>query len=155
MRILVFGKVLHLGSMCSERLDMQEKLMKVKQWEDGDVLYRVACDCGEPNHDAHLWFEAIDKDHTDISMSLSIEVGFYPKHLNWFESMARRFRAAAKIIFTGYLTMSGDVILDEAGLKAMRTGLDKGLAHAKDAKARWDARTKENQKTRDSVRTDS
>jgi hypothetical protein len=123
---------------------MQEKLMKVKSWEDGDVLYRVACDCGDPNHDAHLWFEAIDKDHTDISMSLSIEVGFYPKHINWFESMARRLRAASKIIFTGYFTCTGEVILDEDGLKAMRTGIDKGLQHAKGAKARWDAQVKEN-----------
>lgn len=122
---------------------MQEKIMKVREWEDGDVLYRVACDCGDPNHDAHLWFEAIDEDHTDVSMSLSMEVGFYPKHDSWFESMARRFRAAAKIIFTGYCTMSGDVILDEAGMKAMRTGLDKGLQHAKAAKARWDAQSKD------------
>lgn len=121
---------------------MQEKLMKVRQWEDGDVLYRVACDCGSPDHDAHLWFEAIDKDHTDVSMSLSIEVGFYPKHDSWFESMVRRLRAASKIIFTGCYTMSGDVILDEAGMKAMRTGLDKGLEHAKAAKARWDASQK-------------
>lgn len=120
-----------------------EKLMKVKQWDDGDVLYRVACDCGDPNHDAHLWFEAIDKDHTDISMSLSIEVGFYPKGDSWFESMARRMRAAAKIIFSGHYTMTGDVILDEAGMKAMRTGLDKGLAHAKAAKIRWDSKAKE------------
>lgn len=117
---------------------MQEKLMKVREWEDGDVLYRVACDCGDPNHDAHLWFEAIDKDHTDISMSLSIEVGFYPKHDNWFESMARRFRAASKILFTGCYTMTGDVILDEKGMEAMRIGLDKGLQHARDAKKRWD-----------------
>lgn len=123
---------------------MQEKLMKVRQWEDGDVLYRVACDCGDPNHDAQLWFETIDKDHTDISLSLSMEIGFYPKHDSWFESMSRRLRAAAKIVFTGHLTMTGDVILDEAGMKAMKMGLDKGLQHAKDAKKRWDARAKEN-----------
>lgn len=121
---------------------MQEKLMKVREWEDGDVLYRVACDCGDPNHDAQLWFETIDEDHTDVSLSLSIEVGFYPKHLNWFESMARRISAAAQIIFKGYYTCTGDVILDEAGMKAMRTGLDKGLAHAKAAKARWDAKAR-------------
>lgn len=122
---------------------MTDKLMKVRQWEDGDVLYRVACDCGDPNHDAQLWFEAIDKDHTDVSLSLSIEVGFYPNHINWFESMRRRIGAAAKILFTGYYTCTGEVILDEVGMKAMRTGLDKGLQHAKEAKARWEANAKE------------
>lgn len=121
-------------------IEMQEKLMKVRSWEDGDVLYRVACDCGDPNHDAQLWFESIDKDHTDVSLSLSIEVGFYPKHLNWFESIARRFSAAAQIIFRNHYTMTGEVILDEKGMKAMRTGLDEGLKHAKAAKARWDAK---------------
>lgn len=122
---------------------MQEKLMKVKQWDDGDVLYRVACDCGDPNHDAHLWFEAIDKDHTDISMSLSIEVGFYPKHDSWFESMRRRIKAASKIIFTGYCTFTGEVILDEAGLSAMKVALEKGSEHQAKAKAAWDALAKE------------
>lgn len=124
-----------------------EKLMKVKQWDDGDVLYRVACDCGDPNHDAHLWFEAIDKDHTDISMSLSIEVGFYHKHDGWFRNMARRFRAASKIVFSGHYTMTGDVILDEAGMNAMRIGLDKGLEHAKAAKERWEKSNRERKNT--------
>lgn len=126
---------------------MQEKLMKVWSWEDGDVLYRVACDCGDPNHDAQLWFESIDEMHPDVSLSLSIEVGFYPKHVNWFQSMGRRFSAAAQIIFKNHYIMTGEVILDEAGMKAMRTGLDEGLKHAKAAKARRDQQAKERKKS--------
>jgi hypothetical protein len=37
-------------------------------------------------------------------------------------------------LFTGYHTATGDVILDEDGIKAMQEALKKGLAHAKASK---------------------
>lgn len=114
-----------------------DKLMKIKEWNDGDSMWRVACDCMEPNHDAQLWFEPVDKDHTDISLMLSMEVGFYSRWGFW-ETTKKRVTAAFRILFTGHYTMSGDVILDEAGMKAMKTALDRGQKHAKDCRARWE-----------------
>lgn len=118
------------------------KLMKVSDWDDGDSMWRVACECMEPNHDVQLWFEPVDKDHTDVSLVLSMEVGFYSRWGFW-DTTKKRLRAAFNILFTGYHTMTGDVILDEAGMKAMKIALDRGLKHAKDCRAEWDRQQKE------------
>lgn len=116
--------------------------MKVREYADGDSLWRVACDCGDQNHDAQLWFETIDKDHEDISLCLGMEVGFYPRD-GWWYNLGRRIGAASKMLFTGYYTSNGEVILDEAGIKAMQEALKKGLAHQAKVKADWDRKKKE------------
>ena len=116
---------------------MQKKIMKISEYSDGGSLWRVACDCGDQNHDANLWFECIDEDHRDISMTLTMEVGFYPHH-GWFYNLGKRISAAARMLFTGYYTSSGEVILDEEGLKAMQTALKNGAAHQAKVKAAWD-----------------
>lgn len=117
--------------------------MKVREYDDGDSLWRVACDCGSTDHDAQLWFEPVDKDHTDISLSLSIEVGFYNRYYNWWDNFKRRVYAASKILFTGYYTMTGDVILDEHGMKAMKLALENGQKHAKACRENWEKKLKD------------
>lgn len=119
---------------------MEPKLMKVKDYSDGSSLWRVACECGSPNHDVHLWFEP-DPDTDYISLNLSMEVGFYNRGYHsdtvWGRILARirdyRRRAvhAARVLFTGYATLDGDVILDQEGIQAMKLALDKGLDHVK------------------------
>ena len=123
-----------------------EKLMKLKEWDDGDSMWRVACECTDPNHDAQLWFEPVDKDHTDVSLMLSMEIGFY-SHYGVWETAKKRLRAAWKILFTGHYVMAGDVILDEAGMKAMKIALERGQKHAKDCRAEWERRHQEKKKT--------
>jgi len=126
---------------------MQEKLMKVREWSDGDSLWRVACDCGDQNHDANLWFEAMDEDHEDISLCLSMEIGIY-KHYNLLENLWKRITIAAKVLFTGYHTATGEVVLDEAGIKAMQIALEKGVAHQAKVKAERDAQRAANKAKR-------
>lgn len=116
---------------------MQQKLMKVREWPDGDSSWRVACDCGDNNHDVNLWFEAMDEDHEDISLCLSMEVGIYDRY-NLFENLWKRITIAAKVLFTGYHTATGEVVLDEAGIKAMQIALENGVAHQAKVKAERD-----------------
>ena len=112
---------------------MQNKLMKIKEYSDGSSSWRVACDCHDPNHDCQLWFERSVEDEPriqDISLMLSMEVGIY-KNYNLLENLWRRISIAAKVLFTGYHTATGEVILDEDGIKALQFALKQGLAGAK------------------------
>ena len=112
---------------------MQNKLMKIKEYSDGSSSWRVACDCHDPNHDCQLWFERSLEDEPriqDISLMLSMEVGIY-KNYNLLENLWKRITIAAKVLFTGYHTATGEVILDEDGIKALQCALDQGLARAK------------------------
>ena len=112
---------------------MQNKLMKIKEYSDGSSSWRVACDCHDPNHDCQLWFERSVEDEPriqDISLMLSMEVGIY-KNYNLLENLWRRISIAAKVLFTGYHTATGEVILDEDGIKALQFALKQGLARAK------------------------
>ena len=112
---------------------MQNKLMKIKEYSDGSSSWRVACDCHDPNHDCQLWFERSLEDEPriqDISLMLSMEVGIY-KNYNLLENLWKRITIAAKVLFTGYHTATGEVILDEDGIKALQFALDQGLARAK------------------------
>ena len=112
---------------------MQNKLMKIKEYEDGSSSWRVACDCHDPNHDCQLWFERSVEDEPriqDISLMLSMEVGIY-KNYNLLENLWRRISIAAKVLFTGYHTATGEVILDEDGIKALQFALEQGLSRAK------------------------
>jgi hypothetical protein len=61
---------------------------------------------------------------------LSMEVGIYPR-LNFFENLWRRIGIAAKVLFTGYHTATGEVILDEDGVKALQFALEQGMSSAK------------------------
>ena len=112
---------------------MQNKLMKIKEYSDGSSSWRVACDCHDPNHDCQLWFERSVEDEPriqDISLMLSMEVGIY-KNYNLLENLWKRITIAAKVLFTGYHTATGEVILDEDGIKALQFALEQGLARAK------------------------
>jgi hypothetical protein len=112
---------------------MQKKIMKLKDYDDGSSSWRIACDCQDPNHDCQLWFEPTfegEPQIKDISLVLSLEVGIY-KNYNLWENLWKRITIAAKVLFTGYYTATGEVILDEDGIKAMQLALEQGLAHAK------------------------
>ena len=122
---------------------MQKKLMKEVDYSDGSSRWRIACDCHSPDHDVQLWFEP-EEDLGIINLNLDMEVGFYPQYSsgwrNWIEDKQRRIAHAAKVLFTGYATMRGDVILDEDGIKAMQAALAQGMAHVKACKAKHRAK---------------
>ena len=123
----------------------QKKLMFEDAYDDGCSSWRIACGCGSPEHDAQLWFEADsdDKKAGTINLTLTMEVGIWDNvgHADWwkwwgpitrfFKIVTWRTKLAAKILFYGYSTHSGSVILDLDGIKAMQTALDEGIKHGK------------------------
>lgn len=113
---------------------MQNRVMKFYEHkDDGSSYWRVACDCSDSNHDAHLYFEV--DEYGFINTTMYYETGFYDSYYPEFGGIVRtlwnRLCAATKILFTGRYTMTGDVILNEDGTKAMRVVLDEALKQHK------------------------
>lgn len=113
--------------------------MKFDEHEDGSSYWRVACECSEPHHDVQLYFETMDEDFEDVSLCLSMEIGFYTRWGRW-ENFKRRLHAAVTILFTGRYEMTGEVMLNKDGMIAMKTALDKGVEHADQCRANWEAK---------------
>jgi hypothetical protein len=123
---------------------IQNKVMRINEYEDGDSYWRIACDCSSPEHDIGLWFNANadDKQCGVINLNLSMEIGARDSvgynFNHWWDPITRfidtakwRIATASKILFIGHYTMTGDVILDLDGIQAMQTALLEGTAHAR------------------------
>lgn len=130
-----------------------EKVMLVKEYKDGTSFWRVPCDCSDPDHDVHLWFE-VDDDGI-AALNITRELGYYENSFysddpwfkrlpRWFGRMWNRFKAANKILFKGYLTMNGEVCLDKDGIAGLQLALTEGTKAMVKAEEAWRAKRKEN-----------
>jgi hypothetical protein len=98
-------------------MDTNYRVMELNKWhreKDGSAVFRVACDCGSPEHDLIVWF---DKEIDDLTVQFYCDVtainpywsdfsflGFFKKH--WWN-----FKKGLKLIFTGDLEFQHDLIL--------------------------------------------
>ena len=96
--------------------EISKGVMLVRQWERS-ILYRVMCDCGDSEHDSTIEFE-IDKKlgmlfllfHKDVEYChYDFNAPFDMKLRNFLD----RFRAAFRLIFTGYLKMNAEFLLKD------------------------------------------
>jgi hypothetical protein len=89
--------------------------MKTADWELGrkhgsGAMYRLACSCGTPEHDCVIMFELEDG---------IAQVDFYKKMTwcpwykdNWFLKIWERIKAATKLLFTGWIEIEEEFIVD-------------------------------------------
>lgn len=114
---------------------LPKKIMLEADYEDGTTMWRIPCDCHDPEHDARLWFE-LDEDGFP-SLKISTEVGFYhykrydddnllERFRDWRERIWKRITIVSKMLFTGYYTMEGEVILNEESIAAFQYALTEG-----------------------------
>jgi len=109
--------------------------MLIEEYKDGTSFWRVPCDCSDPDHDVHLWFE-VDEDGIP-ALRITRQLGYYKnswyddapayeRFLRWCDRMWDRFKAANKILFKGYLTMDGEVCLSKEGIEGLQFALTEG-----------------------------
>jgi hypothetical protein len=131
---------------------LPKKVMLIEEYKDGTSFWRVPCDCSDPDHDVHLWFE-VDDDGI-AALRITRELGFYANEWhsddNWHERIARKFgrgwsriKAATKILFKGYLTMDGEVCLTKEGIEGLQYALTEGNKAMIKAEEAFHAKRKE------------
>ena len=117
--------------------------MKLDEYNDGESYWRIACDCLSPNHDVSLYFKT-DHDCKSLNLNLEMELSSNNPYdlynnvgdskwywLEWLRDNALwRIKTAAKILFMGRIEVSGDAILSQDGIDAMKTALVEGEKYA-------------------------
>lgn len=98
--------------------------MKTGEWSDADC-YRVACDCHHPDHDLDVWIEVEpDAETRDITVTLYKEL-----YTPVWERGFKRFREAARILFTGSTRVAGTIIMQrevaDNFLSAVKSSIDR------------------------------
>jgi len=104
------------------------KVAHVDTWDtpsDTSVWYNIMCDCTDDSHDISVEFE-YDKDANMLFLNFYKQIN-YSKEFNYvFENdtlidsiknkigvIWRRLKDATKLLFTGYIEMSGDFVLKD------------------------------------------
>jgi hypothetical protein len=104
------------------------KVMKTDDFDDS-VFYRIACGCGNKNHEFELWLE-YDEDINDITLMIEKTV-YWKYHYELsplYEKIYKRLFAALKLIFGGYLEMQADVLfMDKKHIEGFIEALQEGI----------------------------
>lgn len=143
-----------------------KKVMLVEEYKDGTSFWRVPCDCNDPDHDVHLWFE-VDEDGIG-ALRITRQLGFYEnswysqdpwymRFADWRRRMWKRIKASMKILFKGYLTMDGDVCLTKDGIDGLQYALSEGkkamVKNEEAFRAKWKAEREA--KAKSEIKTDA
>jgi len=107
-------------------------VMKIGEFDDA-ILYRVACDCAGHEHDVTIEIEKDDDTgyvfltfHKNILWCWWVNNGV----IGWLENKWRRFKAAMKLMFTGWIELEESFLLKDPEhiqnfIDALREGLEK------------------------------
>ena len=107
----------------------------IGEFKDG-IYYRTACSCGSDDHEIDLEIE-YDKDCQDITLHMyaKVEWSSHWGDMNWFKRIWLRIKAATKIIFTGWIDLQEDFIINKTEhidtlIEALEEGKKKLLENA-------------------------
>lgn len=131
---------------------LTKRVMFIDEFKEGGYTHwRIPCDCKDPDHDADLQFEV--DEHGFSSLTLSMKIGVYvtPDFLadtklerfnDWRHRLWLRFKSSMEILFTGYVQMTGEVVLAHNGMDGLRYALDEGQKRVLEAEAAFRAKRK-------------
>ena len=89
-------------------------VMKIGEYEDA-VFYRVMCDCRDYEHDVRIEIEHDDFNYLTLRFYVTIVWNWWAdKGLwGWVENKWRRFKAAIRLLFTGWIDLEADFLLKD------------------------------------------
>jgi hypothetical protein len=103
-------------------------VMKIDEFPDA-VYYRTACSCGDPECDMTLELE-YDEEFNDVSLHVykTLSWNVYWGNGNWFSRFRKRLTGAAKMLCTGRIEVSGDLLIqNKEHLKSFIDALQEGI----------------------------
>lgn len=110
-----------------------------KDYEDGSTSWQIPCDCGDPAHNAKLWFEV---DEFGLgSLKLYSNMGVYAYWPYWKKAL-HRAKIAWIMLVKGRYEVEGEIVLDHDGIDGLRYALNEGQKAMRKAEAAFRAKRK-------------
>jgi hypothetical protein len=115
---------------------MIKNLMFLNEFDDS-VFYRVSCSCGDPEHDAVLYFKKnefgdVELDFDCSTIILDNRYNWYsPWYKRWYTKARFRTVAAGSILFRGYYKSSLNFIIDHDNLEAFEAAIQEAKKRLK------------------------
>jgi hypothetical protein len=92
------------------------------------VCYRVACDCVDPDHDAHVDIEYDDHGIVMLTFYKKLSICSHWGEKNWFKEKWLRIKFAMKILWTGYAELETDMVfLEGPHLQSLLDCIQEGI----------------------------
>lgn len=96
------------------------------------IAYKIHCGCGVSRHDTYVEFEFDKSIPGEIRICIANDMlwtdNYYKYWYEWPKKIWERFKVAAKVLFTGHISVAGDVILyDEEHVEDCIEMLKEGL----------------------------
>jgi hypothetical protein len=106
--------------------------MKTLEWEKGKcIMYRIACDCNDPEHDMTIDFEW-DEGILELFFYKTIYWKHYYASYPWYDKLWKRISASFKLLLGGYIEMQGDfLIMKEEHIDSFIEALEEGKGKIK------------------------
>ena len=116
-----------------DKMTISNNVMKINEWKGTSVWYRVGCRCSGEECDTTIMFE-FDEDfgHIDINFYKKIMWNEYWRNSLFHKRWWARIKAACKILFTGYIDLEGNFMIQEQEhldefIEALQEGREKML----------------------------
>lgn len=90
------------------------RVMKFHEFSDGSIVYRLACDCGEPDHDLFIDVE-YEHGYVWANVSGNFTVADWWGFPRWPCRLWKRIKLVFKLLFTGWFEASHDMVLIDEG----------------------------------------
>jgi len=128
-----------------------EGILKTHDWGDSKV-YKVVCDCGQPDHEHNVWIEA-DECGVNINIYTTVKTDCWSEELKprydinnvwlqeveWFwkglyNSLARKIKLTKSIWSKGYVDFETTISMNEQAALNYSTTLKNAIADVKEFK---------------------
>lgn len=128
-----------------------EGILKTHDWGDSKV-YKVVCDCGQPDHEHNVWIEA-DECGVNVNIYTTVKTDCWSEELKpkydidniwlqeveWFwkglyNSLARKLKLTKSIWSKGYVDFETTISMNEQAALNYSTTLKNAIADVKEFK---------------------
>jgi hypothetical protein len=113
------------------------RIMKTNEFKDA-VFYRIACDCGSPDHDMGLEIEFDEYPMMTLHIYKDLEASTYWGQPNWFQRQWKKIKFSLRLFFTGYIKVQEELLIqDEEHIDSLIQALQEGKEILKKKRETW------------------
>lgn len=107
---------------------IEKNVMQILSSEK-NIIYRMSCDCMDPECDLILELEKDDDGFIFLNLYKNLEWASYYNDDVWYKRLWRRIRCAFKVLFTGYIRVEETFVMREPQIDGFIKALKEGKEH--------------------------